>query len=45
MKLLLDTHLLLRAVKSPERLTEMTQNLINDPEHKIYFSTLSISGK
>lgn len=42
MNLLLDTHLLLWAAGEPERLSREAVELINQPEHKLYFSAVSI---
>lgn len=38
MKYLLDTHLLLWAALSPQRLSKQATDLIVDPEHELYFS-------
>ena len=42
MNLLLDTHLLLWAAGSPERLSVEAQALIEDPENRLFFSAASI---
>jgi len=42
MRLLLDTHLLLWASIEPERLSRETRRLIDDREHMLLFSAISI---
>ena len=42
MKLLLDTHLLLWAVGSDERLSAKARGLMSDPDNELCFSTASI---
>jgi PIN domain nuclease of toxin-antitoxin system len=42
MKLLIDTHLLLWAAASPERLGEAATALMADPENALYFSVASL---
>ncbi|MGD8834976.1 MAG: type II toxin-antitoxin system VapC family toxin [Desulfobacteraceae bacterium] len=42
MKLLLDTHLLLRAAQGIEHLPEDAQALMNDPENELLFSVVSL---
>ena len=42
MNLLLDTHLLILAASMPERLSSATSKLIEQPEHQLYFSALSL---
>ena len=42
MKLLLDTHLLLWAGKTPEKLTARTRALLTDAENDLHFSTVSL---
>lgn len=42
MKLLLDTHLLIWAAISPERLSLKARRLINSPENELFFSAASI---
>ncbi|MDO9478291.1 MAG: type II toxin-antitoxin system VapC family toxin [Pseudohongiella sp.] len=42
MNLMLDTHLLLWAAGSPERLSASTTALINDHHNVLYFSTASL---
>ncbi|GLR49683.1 type II toxin-antitoxin system VapC family toxin [Shinella yambaruensis] len=42
MKLLIDTHLLLWAASSPERLSEAATALMADPENTLYFSVASL---
>lgn len=42
MKLLLDTHLLLWAVASPDLLSASTRSLIRDPFHQPVFSVASV---
>lgn len=42
MKLLLDTHLLLWAAGTPERLSAVARLLIDDPENELWFSAASI---
>jgi PIN domain nuclease of toxin-antitoxin system len=42
MKLLLDTHLLLWAAASPERLSAAALSLLNDPAHELVFSAASL---
>lgn len=42
MNLLLDTHVLLWAAGSPDRLSVAAQDLINDTSHKVFFSVASI---
>jgi len=42
MKLLLDTHLLLRAAGEPSRLSTKTRRLLNDPNHELLFSAASL---
>jgi PIN domain nuclease of toxin-antitoxin system len=41
-KILLDTHLLLRAAGTPERLSGSTRALIEDPENEPMFSAASL---
>ncbi len=38
MNLLLDTHVLLWAAAAPERIPAETQDLLNNPDHQLYFS-------
>ena len=40
--LLLDTHLTLWAIEDSPRLSATARTLINDPEHDLYFSAISI---
>jgi PIN domain nuclease of toxin-antitoxin system len=42
MNLLLDTHVLLWAAASPERLSGIVRDLINDTSHNVFFSAVSI---
>ncbi|HMD54053.1 MAG TPA: type II toxin-antitoxin system VapC family toxin [Phycisphaerae bacterium] len=42
MKLLLDTHLLLRAAGQPERLSKNARELLTDPSNELIFSAASI---
>lgn len=42
MKLLLDTHLLLWAAGSPERLSATARTLLEDPENELFFSAASL---
>lgn len=42
MKLLLDTHLLLRAAGEPQRLSKQTRTLIDDPGNELLFSAASL---
>ncbi|MEE4462829.1 type II toxin-antitoxin system VapC family toxin [Azotobacter chroococcum] len=42
MKLLLDTHLLLWAAGSPERLSATTRALLEAPENELFFSAASL---
>lgn len=42
MKLLLDTHILLWAAATPERLSPAAQALLGDVDHELLFSTASI---
>ncbi len=42
MKLLLDTHLLLRAAGQPERLSDKALALIEPPENELFFSAASL---
>lgn len=42
MKLLLDTHLLLWAAGSPERLSPPARALLEDPENELFFSAASL---
>ena len=42
MKLLLDTHLLLRAAGQPERLSAEACHLLNDPRYELLFSPASL---
>lgn len=42
MKLLLDTHVLLWAAGSPERLSAKAQALLEDPQNELLFSAVSL---
>lgn len=42
MKLLLDTHLLLWAAASPERLSTMARQLLDNPHNELLFSAASL---
>ena len=42
MKLLLDTHILLWAAYTPDRLSAKAQAMIADPAHSLYFSVASL---
>lgn len=42
MKLLLDTHLLLRAAGDPERMPAAARAMIQNPEHQLLFSSASL---
>lgn len=42
MRLLLDTHVLLWALMTPERLSAPARDALEDPEHAIFFSAASI---
>ncbi len=42
MKLLLDTHLLLWAAGSPERLSPVARPLLEDPSNELFFSAASL---
>jgi PIN domain nuclease of toxin-antitoxin system len=42
MKLLIDTHLLLWAAGSPERLSSEARRLLGDPENQLLFSAASL---
>ncbi|QQE89706.1 type II toxin-antitoxin system VapC family toxin [Azotobacter chroococcum] len=42
MKLLLDTHLLLWAAGSPQRLSATTRTLLEAPENELFFSAASL---
>ena len=42
MNLLLDTHLLIWAASMPERLSSAASKWIEQPEHQLYFSALSL---
>jgi antitoxin (DNA-binding transcriptional repressor) of toxin-antitoxin stability system len=44
MKLLLDTHLLLSAAGTPDRLSTEALGLIDNPHHELLFSAASLSG-
>jgi PIN domain nuclease of toxin-antitoxin system len=42
MNLLLDTHLLLWAAATPERLSKEASSMIQNPDNRLYFSAVSI---
>ena len=42
MNLLLDTHVLIWALNEDARLSEKARELILDPDHVIYYSSISI---
>ena len=42
MKLLLDTHIILWAAGSPERLSEETQQLLSNVENELFFSAANL---
>jgi PIN domain nuclease of toxin-antitoxin system len=42
MRLLLDTHILLRALDEPARLDQKTRDLLEDPANEVLFSAASI---
>jgi len=42
MKLLLDTHILLRAAGEPKRLSASARRLINNPDNELLFSAASL---
>ena len=42
MNLLLDTHLLIWAASLPERLTGAASKLMEQPEHQLHFSALTL---
>ena len=42
MKLLLDTHLILRAASSPERLSKKALGLLSDNENELFFSAANL---
>jgi PIN domain nuclease of toxin-antitoxin system len=42
MKLLLDTHLLLWAASAPDKLSHTAKKLIEAPENKLFFSSVSL---
>ena len=42
MNLLLDTHLLIWAASMPERLSSAASKLMDQPEHQLHFSALSL---
>jgi PIN domain nuclease of toxin-antitoxin system len=42
MKFLLDTHLLLWAAGEPDKLSRSTRKLLNDPDHELLFSAVSL---
>jgi PIN domain nuclease of toxin-antitoxin system len=42
MKLLLDTHLLLRAAGKPQRLSKRARTLIDNPDNELLFSAASL---
>lgn len=42
MKLLLDTHILIWAAETPERLSKIARALIADPENSLLFSPISL---
>ena len=42
MRLLLDTHILLWAASSPQKLTNEGRRLLADPDHELWFSVVSI---
>ena len=42
MKLLLDTHILLRAAAEPEKLSSTAKTLIENPQNQLYFSAASL---
>ena len=42
MNLLLDTHLLIWSTSMPESLSSAASKLMEQPEHQIYFSALSL---
>lgn len=42
MKVLLDTHVLLWALASPERLSERARSVIADPRHAVFVSAASL---
>ncbi len=42
MKYLLDTHVLLWAAGQPERLTESIHDVLQNRQHELYFSSISI---
>jgi PIN domain nuclease of toxin-antitoxin system len=44
MKLLLDTHLLLCAAGTPDRLSAEALGLIDNPHHELLFSAASLWG-
>lgn len=42
MRVLLDTHILLRALNQPQRLNEATRDTLDDPTSDLFFSAASI---
>jgi PIN domain nuclease of toxin-antitoxin system len=42
MRLLLDTHILLRGSSEPERLSEATRSLLENPDNELVFSAVSL---
>ncbi|MGB0141409.1 MAG: type II toxin-antitoxin system VapC family toxin [bacterium] len=42
MNLLLDTHLLIWVASTPERLSSEALSLLQNPEHKLYFSAVNL---
>ena len=42
MNFLLDTHLLIWAASTPERLSSEALSLLQNPEHKLYFSAVNL---
>ncbi len=42
MKLLLDTHILLRAAGGPDRLPPLARNILEDPGNALFFSAASL---
>lgn len=42
MRLILDTNVLIRALIDPSQLSLQTRNILEDPEHQVFFSSASI---
>lgn len=42
MRLILDTNVLIRALIDPSKLSAQTRDVLEDPEHQVFFSSASI---